>query len=161
MLWCSAKRVSSISLQVTLKKVGFGCKICLRIGWVSWGRRERGICTRERDTGRRVMVTLDGRAIERLGVRAEPLLNTKLYVFFSTDLVETRSNPTTRYESIYGRPYQDIPAYVICTSGFRTDKHKVQGEYRRITSSCPVAEYSPQVNGSTTTAINNKYQSFE
>lgn len=28
------------------------------------------------------MVTLDGRAIERLGVRAEPLLNTKLYVFF-------------------------------------------------------------------------------
>jgi len=106
------------------------------------------------------MVTLDGRAMERLGGWPDPLLNANYMFFFSTDLVEMRSNPTTRYESIYGRPYQGIPAYVMYTSGIRTDKHKVQGKYRRITSSCPVAEYSPQVNGSTTTAINNKYQSY-
>jgi hypothetical protein len=45
-------------------KVGFGCKICLRTGSNNWGRRERGMCTRERDTGRRETVTLeDGSAM--------------------------------------------------------------------------------------------------
>jgi hypothetical protein len=40
-------------------KVGFGCKICLRTGCDNWGRRERGMCTRERDTGRRDTVTFE------------------------------------------------------------------------------------------------------
>lgn len=40
-------------------KVGFGWRICLRTGCDSCGRRERGMCTRERDTGRRDTVTLE------------------------------------------------------------------------------------------------------
>jgi len=45
-------------------KVGLGWRICLRTGWMSWERRERGMWTRDRETGRRVMVTLeDGEAM--------------------------------------------------------------------------------------------------
>jgi hypothetical protein len=56
-MWCSANKLSSISLQVTLRNVGFGCKICLRTGCDNCASLERGTCTRERETGRRAMVT--------------------------------------------------------------------------------------------------------
>lgn len=40
-------------------KVGLGCKICLKTGCDSWDRRERGMWTRDRETGRRETVTLE------------------------------------------------------------------------------------------------------
>lgn len=40
-----------------LRKVGLGWRICFRTGCDSWARRERGICTRDKDTGRRETVT--------------------------------------------------------------------------------------------------------
>lgn len=58
-MWDSAKRLSSISLQVTFIKMGFGCKICLKTGCDSWDSLDRGMWTRERETGSRETVTLE------------------------------------------------------------------------------------------------------
>jgi hypothetical protein len=58
---CSAKRLSSISLQVMLRKVGFGWRICLITGWkIEPPKRERGICTSDSEAGRREIVTSVG-----------------------------------------------------------------------------------------------------
>lgn len=56
-IWCSAKRLSSISLHVTFRNFGFGCNICLRTGCDSCARRDRGTWTRESETGSRDIVT--------------------------------------------------------------------------------------------------------
>lgn len=56
--WYSANKLSSSSLQVKLRKVGFGRRIWRRTGWQRLGRRERGMWTIDKETGRRETVTL-------------------------------------------------------------------------------------------------------
>ena len=52
----SANMLSSISLAVRLRNFGFFRRSCLRIGRLSSARRDRGICTRDRETSRIVIV---------------------------------------------------------------------------------------------------------
>ena len=56
--WCSANTLSSISLQVTLRNVGFGRRIWRRMCWEKLSRRDRGTWMSDRVTGKREMVTL-------------------------------------------------------------------------------------------------------